>query len=60
MFFFNFSTTCIWNISNSKEKWAGNAQKSTFAVMYITRYSCQNLVRIELFFLDKFAKNTQI
>jgi hypothetical protein len=43
-----FSTTFVWNISQSKR----NDQKSILVFMYITRYSRQSLIKLE--FLDRF------
>ena len=54
-FFFNFSSTCVWNISHSKKNSARHYHKRTQVFMNRTCHSCPNLS-----FLDRFSKNTQI
>jgi hypothetical protein len=41
------STIFVLNVSYSKKKWARYDQKSVLAFMYITRYCCQILMKLE-------------
>ena len=42
-----FSTTFVWNISHSEKNWERYDQKCVLVFMYSTRYSCQNLMKLE-------------
>jgi hypothetical protein len=49
-----FSTTYVWNISHSKNKWARYDKRCILVFMSSTFYSCPILM--ELNFLDRFSK----
>jgi hypothetical protein len=54
-----FSTTFVWNISHSKEKWARYDKKCLLVFMQSTGYySCQILINLN--FWTVFRKNAQI
>jgi hypothetical protein len=54
-----FSTTFVWNISHSKEKWARCDQKRAYIFIGSARYSCQILTKLK-FSWWIFEKNSQI
>ena len=53
-----FSTTFVWNISDSKKNWRRYDKKCVLVFMYSTRYSCQILTKLE--FSGRFSRNTQL
>jgi hypothetical protein len=42
-----FSTSFVWNISHSKNKWERYDKKCILVFMYSTRYSCQILMKLK-------------
>jgi hypothetical protein len=47
MFVLIFSTTLVWNISHSKNKWARYYKKCILVFKWITLYSCPILMKLE-------------
>jgi carbohydrate-binding DOMON domain-containing protein len=47
MCFVIFSTTFVWNISDSKKNWRRYDKKYVLVFMYSTRYSCPILMKLE-------------
>jgi hypothetical protein len=43
-----FSTTFVWNIFHSKEKWARYDQKCILGLMKSTHYCCQILLKLKI------------
>ena len=44
----NFSTTFIWNVSHSKNKWARHCHKYENVFVQSTRYYCQILMKLDV------------
>jgi hypothetical protein len=42
-----FCTAFVWNINQSKKKWARSDQKCILVFMWCNRYSCQILMKLE-------------
>jgi len=51
-----FSTNFVWNISNSKKKWARYGQKRVLVFMWSACYSCQILIKL---IFVRFSKNVK-